>query len=254
MLVVSDPPHGYVKEETAASVIGLPADHTRLKLRFGAPEVLAAADPEQAADFAIALKAAGLSVQMRDGAGLRRIPWPTVVSSFELGEGALRVGVERGEELEIGYDEPVFGVFCDPPADFVPPSDWVGPNPPGTVVSGPAAADALEWVAHLDLYFERDGKLRRIAIDGESMVAMVEECGARFQHLTLDARLEGVRPRRRFVAGDAGFNPDQRKRYAYGTLLLRHVLESIEPELRDISQYELGSRLAYLLHQDRTTT
>ena len=42
---------------------------------------------------------------------------------------------------------------------------------------------------------------------------------------------------------------DLRKLFSFGTLLLRQVLESISPELRDIPQYELGSRLAYLMSQ-----
>jgi hypothetical protein len=48
--------------------------------------------------------------------------------------------------------------------------------------------------------------------------------------------------------GDAGFDPDQRKRYSFGTLLLCHILDSIAPELRDIPQFELGSRVAYALN------
>jgi hypothetical protein len=252
MLVVSDPPHGtIVKEEAAAAVLGLPLDHALLKIRFRAPEVLAATDPDRAADAAISLKAAGVHVAMRDGVELTRIPWPIVVASFELEHDGLRAEVGRGDIVEVRYDEPVLAVSCEPPLDFVPPEGWGGANPPGTSVSGPAAADALEWVPHLDLYFQRDGELRRISIDGELMVPLVAECQRRFVHLTLDTRLEGVRPRRRFVSGEAGFDADQRKRYAFGTLLLRHALESIEPELRDLTQYELGSRLAYLLRRGR---
>ncbi len=248
MLVVSDPPHdAIVKEEAAAAVLGLPLDHALLKIGFGAPEVLAATDPDRAADTAISLKVAGLRVAMRDGVELTRVPWPTIVASFELEHDRLRAGVGGGNVVEIRYDEPVCAVSCEPPVDFVPPEDWTGPSPSGTSVSGPAAADALEWVPHLDLYFQRDGQLRRISIDGELMVPLVAECQSRFKQLRLDTRLEGVRPRRRFLAGDDGFNPDQRKRYAFGTLLLRHALESIEPELRNLTQYELGSRLAYLL-------
>ena len=65
--------------------------------------------------------------------------------------------------------------------------------------------------------------------------------------LHLDTRLENVRPRQRFIMGEAGFDPDQRKRYSFGTLLLCHILDSISPELRDVPQYELGSRLGYAL-------
>lgn len=47
--------------------------------------------------------------------------------------------------------------------------------------------------------------------------------------------------------GEAGFDPDLRKRYSFGTLLLCHILDSISAELRDVPQYELGSRMAYAL-------
>lgn len=248
MLVVSNPPHGEVRAAAAAEILGLPTEHARLKINFGAPEVLAATDPDRAIDVAISLKAAGLGVEMREGDALARVPWPTLVSSFEFGDTALRVGVENGP-LEIPYDEPVFGVFCEPPEEFVPPSDWSGPPPNGTVLRGPAAADALEWVPHLDLYVQRIDALHRVAIEGPAMVAVVSECLARFSRFELDGRLQGVRPRRRFVPGEQGFDLDMRKRYAFGTLLLRHVLESISPEIRDVTQYELGSRLAFVLRR-----
>ena len=63
----------------------------------------------------------------------------------------------------------------------------------------------------------------------------------------MDARLENVRPRRRFVAGESGFDMDLRKHYSFGTLLLRHALEEISPELKDVPHYEYGSRLACVL-------
>jgi hypothetical protein len=119
-------------------------------------------------------------------------------------------------------------------------------------------------MANLDLYFSDAGVLRRISIvpdladfsslgelrradASDTMAAVIEECRRRFGRLQLDARLENVRPRQRFIMGEAGFNPDQRKRYSFGTLLLCHILDSISPELRDLPQYELGSRLAYAL-------
>ncbi len=251
MLVISDPPHGIVKEEIAASTIGLPANEARLKIGFGAPEILAAADPENAAEVTITLKAAGLRVEMRDSVGLRRIPWPTLVSAFDFADDVLRLSVQDGEVVEIPYSEPLLAVHCEPPVDFTPPADWAGLPPPGTAISGPGAADVLEWIPHLDLYYERDGEPWRFSIEGDTMVAVVDECRSRFTDLTLDARLDGVRPRRRFVPGEAGFDADQRKRYAFGTLLLRHALESVSPELRDLTQFELGSRLAYLLARRR---
>lgn len=247
ILVVSDPPHGEVKTAAAAAVLGLPAEHTRLKIRFGAPEVLAASDPDRASDLALSLRAAGVNAEMRDAEQLVQLPWPTLVSSVSLDDSGLRADVGDGI-VEIGYGEPVFAVHCEPPPEFVLPPD-APPVQDGMIRAGPTAADALEWVPHLDLYYMRGEVPARISIAGDGLTAIVDQCRKRFANLVLDARLAGVRPRRRFVAGELGFNPDMRKRYAFGTLLLRHVLESISPELRDLTQYELGSRLAYVLRR-----
>lgn len=244
LLVVSDPPHGEVEVEAAAAVLGLPPEHTRLKIRFRAPEVVAAGDEERTFAVATSLRAAGVSVQIRDGELLAQVPWPTVVSSVEVGEKGLRAAL-GDRAVEIGYDDPVLAVHCQPPSSFVPPPDATQPRQ--AVVTGPAAAEAIEWVPHLDFYYQGDGGPGRLSVAGAGLAEAVDACHQRFTNLVLDNRLVGVRPRRRFVAGDQGFNPDQRKRYAFGTLLLRHALESISPELRDLTHYELGSRLAYIL-------
>jgi hypothetical protein len=90
------------------------------------------------------------------------------------------------------------------------------------------------------------GALRR-ASPADSMKAIIDECAQRFPRLWLDARLDGVRPRRRFVAGETGFDVDLRKHYSFGTLLLRHALGSISDDLKDLPHYEFGSRLACAL-------
>jgi len=251
MLVVSDPPHGDVKVEAVAVAMGLPAEHARLKVLFGAPEVLGATDLDRATDMAASLRAAGLSVQLLDGAQLTQVPWPTLVSSVDVGDDGLRVALPD-RVVELAYRDPVFAVLTEPPPSFTPPRD--APSAVGDVaLTGAAAADVLEWAPHVDLYFSEGATPGRLSFAGEQAESVVDASEGRFTALTVDARLVGVRPRRRFVAGDHGFNPDQRKRYAYGTLLLRHALESISPDLRDLTQYELGSRLAYLLYRGRSS-
>jgi hypothetical protein len=260
ILVVSDPPHGAVKEEAAAAIMGLPAAEARLKIAFGAPEVLAATDADRAADVAESLIDAGVNVAVRNAEELGRIPWPLVATSFEFGGTSLWASTLEGR-VELPYGEPVFAVACRPPADFraPEPADAVG-------AEGREAAEALEWVTHIDLYHVRDGGLSRLSIAPEltrewmgrsaggsaaDLTALLVECRRRFKRLEVDGRLDGVRPRRRFAAGEQDFDPDVRKRYAFGTLLLRHLLESISPELRDATHYEVGSRLAYILQPAR---
>jgi hypothetical protein len=115
---------------------------------------------------------------------------------------------------------------------------------------GPTIAEAIQRTSIVDLYFREGETLRRITIvphlldvDGDRVL---NEIGRRFKRLRLDTRLAGVRPRAPFVVG-AGFDVSDRRRYSFGTLMLREVLESISPELGIVPQYELGSRLAYAL-------
>jgi hypothetical protein len=269
VLVISDPPHGSVKEDAAAAIMGLSPDEARHKLAFCAPEILAATNADRAADIAESLIATGMSVRVRDADELGRVPWPRLATAFEFGDGALRVATPTGP-VELGYRDPVFAVICRPPVGFPPPA------PPGRVApEGLGASEAMEWLAHVDLYFASGGELARLAVApellerlpssdaaarratahtgaaGDLLSSFLAECRRRFARLDVDARLDGVRPRRRFVAGETGFDPDVRKRYAFGTLLLRHLLESISPDLREATHYEMGSRLAYVLRPAR---
>jgi hypothetical protein len=242
--------------------MGLPAPEARLKIAFGAPEVLAATVQARAADIAESLISAGMNVSVRSADELGRIPWPTLASSFEFGSTALAASTLEGR-IEIPYDRPVFAVACRPPADFRAPD-----QADATGAEGREAAEAMEWVTHIDFYHVRDGELARLSIAPEltrgwagrgatgtaaDLMALLVECRRHFKKIEIDGRLDGVRPRRRFVAGETGFDPDVRRRYAFGTLLLRHLLEEISPALRDATHYETGSRLAYVLQPSRGT-
>ena len=267
ILVISDPPHRDVDQEAVASILGLEPNDARLKIGFAAPEVLSASDPDRANQIAESLRAAGLTVAVINGHAMADIPWPTLVSSFEFGSQGL---IARSGEnvVEVRYDTPVEGVYCKPPPDF--PRGGPGRNgsdaKPESAGAGFKATEAIEWMARLDLYFRQSDTLRRISIvddvtdfsglgelpgpsADDGLAATLSECRSRFAHLSLDTRLENVRPRQRFIAGEKGFDLDLRKAFSFGTLLLRQVLDSISPELRDIPQYEYGSRVAYLVNR-----
>lgn len=263
ILVVSDPPHREVDLEAVAAILGLELADARLKIDFPAPEVLAASDPDRAVAMAASLRGAGLRVKVIDGQELAGVPWPAPADSFELRSEGLLARF-AAHDIEVPYDTPVVGVYCKPPADFPeggPDGETAALTPDD---DGFTIAEAIEWMANLDLYFTRGGVLRRVSIVqdatdfsglgdmrratlAENMAAIVAECDRRFAHIELDSRLENVRPRHRFSGGDYGFDMDLRKAFSFGTLLLRQVLDSISPELRDVPQYELGSRLAYVL-------
>ncbi|MDH3206572.1 MAG: hypothetical protein OEO79_08165 [Gemmatimonadota bacterium] len=261
-LVVSDPPHGDVDVDAAATLLGLDAAGTRLKVSFPAPEILSASEAGEAAEFAASLRGAGLTVSVLDGARLGGLPWPNLVSSLAFDQDGLTADLRDGS-VHLPYESEVVAVYCKPPADFVMRSS-VNAADAQARRDGPAIAEAIQWMANLDLYFTEAGVLRRVSIvreltdfsslgalrgstSTESMAAVVQECRSRFGRLRFDARHENVRPRHKFVMGEAGFDPDQRKRYSFGTLLLCHILDSISPELRDVPQFELASRLCYVL-------
>jgi len=261
-LIVSDPPHGVVDVGTAAELLGLDLAGTRLKVKFPAPEVLSASDAGEATRFAAALRQTGLSVSVIEGEKLDHVPWPDPVTALAFDDDGLTASL-RSEDVHLSYAQPVLGVFCKPPAGFSMKStvNVVEAIERG---DGPTIAEGIQWMSIFDLYFRDGGQVRRLSIvpgladfsslgplrgatSTETMRSIIEECTARFDDIELDTRLEDVRPRQRFVMGEAGFNPDLRKRYSFGTLLLCHILDSISAELRDVPQYELGSRMAYAL-------
>ena len=259
ILVVSDPPHVEVNRDAVAAILGMDVTDARVKIGFPAPEVFAASDEDRAREFATSLRAAGMSVKILDGQDLATIPWPVPVSSFSFGVDwlAARVG---DEDVEIPYDTPLLGVYCKPPSDFDrEPATGLVPGDRGLAI-----AEAIEWSTNLDLYFQRGGGVQRISIvrehvdfsglgdrslvtAEENMELTVSELEHRFPNLRLDRRLENVRPRTRLKLGDSTFELDMRKLFSFGTLLLRQVLESVEPGLGDMTQHEFGSRVAYLL-------
>ncbi|MDH3270785.1 MAG: hypothetical protein OEN56_05600 [Gemmatimonadota bacterium] len=242
ILVVSDPPHGAVDHATIAATLGLELENTKLKVAFAAPEVLAVSGPQAAHDVAKALQTAGMHVRVVPGSDLADLPWPRLCSSVDFADSALRVRI-GGDDIDVPYSASVWGVSCLPPTGFSAEAsvslDEARASGPGAVV-----AEALEWTPHLDLFAEWGGSLHRLTITDDPP-HVVEEVERLFHRVTIDRRMENVRPRRRFVAGEAGFDIDLRKAFSFGTLLLRQVLQSISEELRDLPQYEYAARLSY---------
>lgn len=259
ILVVTDPPHDEVDHEAVATTLGLAVADTRMKLAYAAPEILAASGRIRAGEIAESLSDAGMKVGVVDGEKLAHVPWPALASSFTFAADGVRASVD-GAAVEIAYDLPVVAVSCSPPHGFRPPEGAADQKRNGP--EGLAVAERIEWTPHVDLYFTDAGALRRICIasgvtdvaqhgsDDAALAGVVAEIERRFTCLDLDRRLENVRPRQRFVMGETGFDIDLRKLYSFGTLLLRQALDSISPELRDLTQYEYGSRLAYVLCRD----
>ena len=251
-LVVSNPPHGEVDLETAAALLGLDVFASGLKANFAAPEIMSASDPGRAAEFADSLRRTGFNVAIVHGAALADLPWPDPVSTLAFDVSALQAMVGN-EGITIPYDAEIVGVYCHPPAERSGTAMKSTVDVERAVASGhgPTIAEAIQRRSILDLYFRDDGgDLQRATVvpdllksDGERVK---KELKRRFKRMRLDERLAGVRPRAPFGTG-VSFDGSERRRYSFGTLMLREVLESIAPELRAVPQYEFGSRLAYAL-------
>lgn len=285
--IVSDPPHGEVDVNEAAMLLGLAAADARIKFNFGAPEVwLAYSEEDQAAAVLNALRATGLSVRLVPADDLLSVPAPIPVLSLSFAKDGLAADTEDGE-VHVPYDTPVIATFCKPPSDFAsgdresPPTrvvarGTIGPRSRNQIVdrlvglghsrSQQDTVDMLERRTNLDLYFPGDGGLRRISIAqgvadlsalgdgappraGHRMDFCVAECERRLTNLALDKRLVNVRPRRRLTVGGGAPGGIDRKGFSFGTVGLQDLLKSVSPELVDITQFELGSRLSFLMRR-----
>jgi hypothetical protein len=269
ILVVSDPPQNGVDYEAVSATLGMDVEDARLKIGFSAPEVLLVSDPAPAVDFAATLRSLGMRVSVVDGRDLVGLPWPAPVSDFVFQERGLRVCAE-GAPFEIGYDEPVVAALCSPPPGLrVALGHTETRVAPG--LRGMALSEAIEWMPNLDLYVRRPDGVRRLSVvqdladfssigtggapatPEDGMALLLDECVRRFRHIEIDRRLEGVRPRQRFETGRQDFDLDLRKLYSFGTLLLRQALDAISPDLKHLTQYELGSRMAFVLSGQRSS-
>jgi hypothetical protein len=248
-LVVSNPPHGEVDLEAAANLLELDVYTTRQKSVFGAPEIMDASGPEQASEFATALRSTGFKVEVLPGAVLAEVPWPDPVSTLTLDLTSLQM-TGRSEGIRIPFDAEVVGVYCRPPAEGSL-STTVDVHRAIESEHGPTIAEAIHRRSILDLYTRHEGALRRATVVPDLLKLdadrIVRDIGRRLTSFRLDVRLVGVRPRAPFAVGGATAGGPERRRYSFGTLMLYEALASIAPELRAVPQYELGSRLAYAL-------
>lgn len=242
ILVVSDPPHGAVDLAATANTLGLDEETTRLKVAFPAPEILSATSPQRAYDLAEELQGQGLRTRVIAGDVLAELPWPRLATDVSFGESALEARFHDGP-VTVPYSASVWAVSCIPPEGFSKKAQ-VSLHEAMSSSGGPTVAEALEWTPHLDLYAVTPRGTGRISFV-ESPRRVLDEVERLFHRVRVDRRLEGVRPRQRFVAGEAGFDIDLRKAFSFGTLLLRQVLQSISEELRDLPQYEYASRLSF---------
>ena len=275
-LVVSDPPHGSTDLVRSAECLGVSQAEARMKAGFRAPEIWQAHAEEEAATIAAdELREAGLRTAVLNGADLANVPAQRPALRFSFGERALSVTLRDGTQ-ELAYDADTLGVFCKTPPDYesgggrhrrslephLRPTMGAKLARAAGVGREASFADTFERSVFLDLYVTSNGAPTRVTIAqdladfsglkqamrpgaAENMAICMKECERRFSSFRLDRRLEGVLPRRRLKAGATPFTG--RKLLSFGTPALGELLESISPGLGDITQFDLGSRMSYLI-------
>lgn len=263
ILVVSNPPHGAVDARRAAPPLGLTPAEATLKLHYPVPEIWLTFQSRAEADpVAEELVAAGLHLTLVAAEELGRIPARVEVQSFAIHEAGLVLLADQ--RATIGRADPVIAVFC------APREAGAGEGrEPGSRHSGPIRATGEHSVMQdtrgfLDLYLTAAGRLRRLGVVqgvtdfsgfGEAalpspagnLIKFDREIESHFPNAKVDRRLALLQARRRTAATGVQARPGpSRKGLTYGTTELKELLASISPELKDASEYELSSRLAYL--------
>ena len=277
-LLISNPPHGDVNALEAASHFGLTAAEVGMKANYGLSEIwFADEDEAKLQEVADALEAAGLNVILVPGGDLIEIPGQTPAESFAFTDEGLQVDLADPTQT-VAYDAPVIAVYGRPRVDMqegkTPArsiasqvSSWgrAGvrrPSSPDAVVGGVGVSPFL------DLYTRSDTGLLRISIVQEvtsfsqlpdnpshglsTMRNLVAECENRFENAYVDRRLVdmGLRGIARVVTGASPDDP-VRTGFSYATEALAELLGSLSPDLKDLHQTDLSSRLAYLTARSR---
>ncbi len=115
----------------------------------------------------------------------------------------------------------------------------------------------------LDVYFTDGGTARRLTVLQNSvdfgglgklalpnattnMEMLVQEFEERLTNGSVDRRLVNMQPRQRPMVGRPAPEHPERKGFSFATEALNRLLESISPDLKEASQFELSSRLAFL--------
>jgi hypothetical protein len=261
-LIVSDPPQPAGDLSSVAPLFNLAPVEVRMKANYGIPEIwFADAEESSIAQVAEGLSSAGLNFAHARGSDLRDVPAGRVVESFAFQEHGVLLH-EPTAELQIRYDAPIVGVFCQPKGGSALEDVQRGSDSLGSALSHSAAmlgtrrrsslsasqraGTAEEGTApFFDLYVQENGELQRLSVF-ENLETFVTECSERFTHARMDRRLVGMRIRQRSKAGVPNAMQNRRKGLTFAGPALPQLLRSISPGLEEIHQAELSSRLVYL--------
>ncbi|MDH3292379.1 MAG: hypothetical protein OEO20_14215 [Gemmatimonadota bacterium] len=252
MLIVSNPPHRPGDRSAAVWCFDISPLEVAAKAAYAVPEIwFADSDRGVLAEISKVLEAVGLSTLWVREEELATVPAPTTVDRVEFDDRGLTLEYGASQML-VRRTTPVIAVVCRP-------SVSVGRE------AMPAAAETAhdaEIAAFVDLYVRDSGVLRRFSVmqglvdlapldDPErqgstTMATFAEMCEQRFPRARIDQRLVGTRVRRRRLPTDLRSASERRAGFSFGTNRLQRLLESIAPDLADVTQNDLASRLIYL--------
>ena len=276
-LIISDPPHGEVDAAEAASHFGPTVAEVRMKANYGLPEIwIADEDEAKLSDTAEALGGAGIRAALVAGSDLVEIPAQSPADSFAFTDEGLQI-VRDDSEWTLAYDAPTIAVVCRPRVEEQETRSSAQPIASrltswGQVAANPrhdpdAGHDQSGSLPFLDLYTQVDDSLLRISFVQEvtslppvpadsphgmsAMRNLVAECEERFKKAYFDDRLVDMRLRRTAHVVTGPPAGPVRTGFSYATEALAELLGSLSPELKDISQTDLSSRLAYLTSLSR---
>jgi hypothetical protein len=271
-LLVSNPPHGDVNAVEAASHFGLSAAEVRMKANYGVPEIwFAEEDKERLWVTFSEFEATGLRTVLVSVDELLEVGRQRPAESFVFTEEGLH-GVCDGTEPTIAFDAPAIAVVCRPRNEVesmrLPSrsaasrlSSWKRRSPPlRSPDSDPAGFGSTPF---LDLYTTQSNGPLRISIVQEitsfpvlpadlphglsAMRNLVSEWESRFEKTHMDHRLVDMRLRGASSVVTGKQLPSAvRLGFSYATEALANLLGSLSPDLKDIGQADLSSRLAYL--------
>ncbi len=288
-LVISNPPHEDIDPALAAPCFGLSPAEVRMKANYPIPEIWLADSAEGRIDPTVdILRMAGLNVVSVPGKTLAKIPAQVAVKSFAFTEAGLTLNVEDSQ-VELSADGALVAVFCQPRAGgdrssgvgSNPLTEGLRQRKSGVFMARDslmgfggracmAGTDDEEESESpfLDIYIGGgdDGPSMRLTViqnqvdfsglgdlelprRNDNMVMFVAEFESKLTGAHLDRRLQDMQPRARAMVSQRTAITGERKGFSFATAALSQLVGSISPDLKDMSQFELASRLAYITAQ-----
>ncbi len=267
-LLLSNPPHGEIDAALIAGPFGFTAAEARMRANFPAPEIwFADTDLDALKRTGGALMKSGAKVRIIKGSMLCAIPPADPMTSFAFHPERFAVQLRSDSSFSVAYDARLIIVSSRPKANpiiaFERPKPQLGhiSSPElrdqfgvGGIISTDPQDDAPDghsgeidpWF--LDLYFIVQSKVRRLRartgkvdysglgtdlklVAKHNHAELLNRIKAQFTKAAFDERLVDVPPPKPSMISGKG---------------LPVILESIDPDLKNIRTEDLQSRLVFL--------